>query len=229
MGRDCGWQRGEASEPWRTAQPQGCGGQSSEIPAQRISADQHSPALEACLLTHQGGQGLGAEARGSFVSLGLAAWTQPEGASAPQLGGRESGKSSGAAEEMRDFCLSLCLLVREERGFRAPPKWAPETSVRRGYQRGPQRWAWNANAAAATTKKPVYKQGSLSTHRPSQSLCILLVPGSCYPGTTSMGKCTAPQAGAMSWRPLLPQARPASIPLPHPRLSEPEPPNQLLL
>ena len=29
--------------------------------------------------------------------LGLAAWTQPEGASAPQLAGRESGKRSGAA------------------------------------------------------------------------------------------------------------------------------------
>ena len=36
--------RGEASEPQRRAQPQGCGGQSGEIPAQRIGADQHSPA-----------------------------------------------------------------------------------------------------------------------------------------------------------------------------------------
>ena len=50
MGRDCGWQRGEASEPQRRAQPQGCGGQSGEIPTQRISAEQHSPAREACLL-----------------------------------------------------------------------------------------------------------------------------------------------------------------------------------
>ena len=43
------WQRwwvdgGEASEPQKRAQQQGCRGQSGEIPAQRIGADQHSPA-----------------------------------------------------------------------------------------------------------------------------------------------------------------------------------------
>ena len=48
---------GEASEPQRRAQPQGCGGQSGEIPAQRIGVDQHSPAREACLLTRRGGRG----------------------------------------------------------------------------------------------------------------------------------------------------------------------------
>ena len=58
---------GEASEPQRRVQPQGCGGQSGEIPAQRISADQHSPAGEAYLLTHRGGRGLGAEAPASEV------------------------------------------------------------------------------------------------------------------------------------------------------------------
>ena len=61
------WQSGEASEPQRRAQQQGCRGQSGEIPAQRIGAGQHSPAREACLLTHQGGCGLGAEARASEV------------------------------------------------------------------------------------------------------------------------------------------------------------------
>ena len=61
-GGDCGWQRGEALEPRRRAQPQGCGGQSREIPAQRIGADQHSPAREACLLSRRGRRGLGAEA-----------------------------------------------------------------------------------------------------------------------------------------------------------------------
>ena len=65
MGGDGGWQRGEASETRRRAQPQGCGGQSEEIPAQRIGADQHSPAREARLLTCRGGRGLGAEARAS--------------------------------------------------------------------------------------------------------------------------------------------------------------------
>ena len=53
---------GEASEPRRRAQTQGCRGQSGEIPTQRISADQHSPAREASLLTRQGRRGLGAEA-----------------------------------------------------------------------------------------------------------------------------------------------------------------------
>ena len=53
---------GGASEPWRRAQPHGCGGQSGEVPTRRISANQHSPAREACLLTCRGGRGLGAEA-----------------------------------------------------------------------------------------------------------------------------------------------------------------------
>ena len=57
-----GWQ-GEGSEPWRRAQQQGCRGQSGEIPTQRIGADQHSPAQEACLLTSWGRLGLEAEAQ----------------------------------------------------------------------------------------------------------------------------------------------------------------------
>ena len=56
-----GWRlrvaEGEASEPRRRAQPQGCRGQSGEIPAQRLGAEQHSPAREACLLTRWGGWG----------------------------------------------------------------------------------------------------------------------------------------------------------------------------
>ena len=95
--------------------------------------------------------------------LGLAAWTQPEGVSAPQLAGRESWKKSGAAKEARDFFLPLCFPVRKERGFRAPPKRAPETGVSCGYQRGPQRRAWDAKASAAATKKPVYEHRTLST------------------------------------------------------------------
>ena len=102
--------------------------------------------------------------------LGLAAWTQPEGVSAPQLARRESGKRSGAAEQARDIFLHLCFLVCEERGFRAPPKRAPETGASLGYQRGPQRRAWDAKAAAATNKKPVCKHRSLSTPP---------LPGSC--------------------------------------------------
>ena len=69
-GGDGGWWGGEASEPRRRAQPQGCGGQSGEIPAQRIGAEQHSPARESCLLTRRGGRGLGAEARALVGSQG---------------------------------------------------------------------------------------------------------------------------------------------------------------
>ena len=78
---------GGASEPRRRAQPQGCGGQSREIPAQRLGAEQHSPAREASLLTRRGGWGLGAEAP------------------ALVLAGRESGKKSAAAKEARDHCF----------------------------------------------------------------------------------------------------------------------------
>ena len=70
MGGGCGWRSGGALDPWRKAQPQGCGGQSGEVPAQRIGADQHSPAREACLLNRRGGWGLGAEARASVGSQG---------------------------------------------------------------------------------------------------------------------------------------------------------------
>ena len=69
-GGDCGRRRGEALEPWRRVQQQGCGWQSREIPAQRMGADQHSPAQEACLLPCWGSRGLGAEARASVGSQG---------------------------------------------------------------------------------------------------------------------------------------------------------------
>ena len=92
---------GEASEPRRRAQPQGCGGQSGEMPTQRISADQHSPAREACLLPCQDGWGLGAEAWASVGSQGEDwSWLREhslKGASAPQLARRESRKTSGPA------------------------------------------------------------------------------------------------------------------------------------
>ena len=93
---------GKALEPQRRAQQQGCRGQGGEIPAQRIGADQHSPAREACLLTCRGRWGLGAEAPASEVrSQGEdGGWLREhslKGASAPQLAGRESGEKSGTA------------------------------------------------------------------------------------------------------------------------------------
>ena len=89
-------------EPQRRAQPQGCGRQSGEIPAQRISADQHAPAREACPLTGRGARGMGAEARASEVRSQAddGGWLREhslKGASAPWLAGRVSGKKSGPA------------------------------------------------------------------------------------------------------------------------------------
>ena len=133
---------GEASEPQRRVQQQVCRGQSGEIPAQRISADQHSPAREACLLTRRDGWGLGAEAQASEVRPQGEDWGwlcehSLKGVSMPQTARRESGKKSGPASEATDHCFR----VREERGFRAPPKRAPETGASHSYQRGHQRWA----------------------------------------------------------------------------------------
>ena len=147
----------EVSEPRRRAQQQGCEGQSGEIPAQRIGADQHSPAREACLLTCRDGWGLGAEACASEVGSQGENWGRLlehslKGVSAPRLARRESGKKSEAAEETKDFFLPLCFLVHEERGLRTPLKGAEETGASRGYQRGPQRWARDAKAAAAAPR-----------------------------------------------------------------------------
>ena len=64
-----------------------------------------------------------------------------KGATAPRLAQRRSGKGYGAAEEARDFFLLICFLVREERGFLAPLKGAPETGGSGGYQGRPQKWA----------------------------------------------------------------------------------------
>ena len=120
MGRDCGWQRGEASEPQKRAQPQVCRGQSREIPAQRISADQHSPAREACLLTRRGWWGLGAEARDSEVRSQGEDWGwQREhslnGATVPQIAGRESRKKLwNCRRDKRLFLASLFPGAREE-------------------------------------------------------------------------------------------------------------------
>ena len=60
-----------------------------------------------------------------------------KGDNAPQLAGRESRQKSGTAYEARDHCFR----EHKERGFRAPPKRAPETGVSRGYQCRHQRQA----------------------------------------------------------------------------------------
>ena len=97
--------------------------------------------------------------------LGLAAWTQPEGASAPQLAGREYGKKSGPAGKARDHCPRVCkesgFLLRVPTDDRTPPTRAPETGVSHSYHLGPLRWVQNTTTATAATKDPVCKCRSL--------------------------------------------------------------------
>ena len=115
-----------------------------------ISAEQHSPAREACLLTRRGGRGLGAEARASEVRPQREDWGwlgehSLKGASVPQIARRESGENSGPSAKARDLCFRVC----EERGFlpsvptegRALPKRAPEMGMSCGYHLEPQRQA----------------------------------------------------------------------------------------
>ena len=181
-----------------------------------------------------GRAGLGAEAPASVRSQGEDwGWRREhslKGASAPQLAGRESGKRSAVAEEARDFFLPLCFTARKERGFRAPPKRAPETGASRGDQRRPQRRARDTKAAAAATKKPVCEHTSLST----PPLPVACAARHCQ---APVIRRQLPQENARRTSgccnvttPLPPQARPASsVPLPPPGLGEPEPPKQLLL
>ena len=97
-----------------------------------------------------GRAGLGAEARASV------------------LAGRESGKKSAAAEEARDFFLPLCFMARKERGFRAPPKRAPEMGASRSYQR---RSHSNRGAEGKTERFPHRGSTPSSTQQPKRHVC----------------------------------------------------------
>ena len=148
-----------------------------------------------------------------------------KGASAPQLAGREFGKKSGSAEEARDHCFG----VHEERGFRAPRKRAPEMGASRGYQHGPQRRAWDTKAAAAATKRPVCKHRSLSTPPLPGAGAARHGQGPVIQGQLpqentqhASGCCNVMLASATAGSPRIHTP-------PSPGLSEPEPPNQLLL
>ena len=99
-GGSTGW--GGGSEPQRRAQQQGCRRQSGEIPTQRIGADQHSPAREACLLTRHTGRVLEAEAWASEVRSQGEDWGwlhehSLKGVSGATGSWRESRKKSGPA------------------------------------------------------------------------------------------------------------------------------------
>ncbi|KAJ8782426.1 hypothetical protein J1605_010134 [Eschrichtius robustus] len=143
----------------------------------------------------------------------------------------ERGDSERCLNELQKRARAAALSVdpRDRREPRLSTR-TPETVASRGYQRGPQRRAGDAKAAAAATKKPVCEHRSLSTPP---------LPGACAArhcqGPVIQGQLRREDAQrASGWcnvtTPLPPQARPASsVPLPPPGLSEPEPPKQLLL
>ena len=99
----------------------------------------------------------------------------------------------------------------------------------RGYQRGPQRRAWDAKAAAATTKKPVCEHRSLSTPPLPVACAVRHCQGPVIRGQLPWENARRASGWYNVTTPLMPQARPASVPLSPPGLSEPEPPKQLLL
>ena len=114
---ETGASRGYQHGPQRRAQAAAISADPTATGAQREKRrDSRTEAQRRAALTsprglsaHPPGRaGLGAEARASV------------------LAGRESGKKSAAAEEARDFFLTLCFVARKERGFRAPPKRTPD-------------------------------------------------------------------------------------------------------
>ena len=196
----------------------------------------HQPKRLVCSPARAGWRGLGTEALASEVRSQGEDWGwlcehSLKGASAPQLARRESRKKSGTAKEARDFSLPLCFLVHEERGLRVTLKGTPETGVSRGYQRGPQRRAWDAKAAAATTtKKPVCEHRSLSTPPLPGACAACHCQGPVIQGQLPQGEHMARlrllqrHTALCRWR-----LAPHSVLLPRPGLSEAEPPDQLLL
>ena len=172
MGRDCGWRRGEASEPRRRAQPQGCGGQSGEIPAQRLGADQHSPAREACLLSRRGGQGLGAEARASVGSQGEDwGWRREHSlkglAHHSWLGG-SPGKSLQLPKRQETFsCLFVSRHARRgnelQRRARAAAISADPIAT------GVQREKWRDSRTEARRRAALTSPRGLSAHPPGRA------------------------------------------------------------
>ena len=198
--------RGEALEPRRTAKQQGCGGQSGEIPTQRIGADQHSPAWEACLLTHQGGWGLGAEARASEVRPQGEDWGwlcehSLKGASAPQLAGRESGKFLDLPKRQETIVLGCARRRDSEHRLNELQTWVRAAAIsadtRDGHETLRLLLQPPRRLCASTGHYP-----HLPSWEPVQP-ATAKVPWSRdnFPGRTH----GAPQAGAMSRQP---QARP---------------------
>ena len=177
-------------ESRRRAQPQGCGGQSGEIPAQRIGADQHSPAGEACLLTRQGGRGwelrLGLRSQGEDWG-----WQREHSLQGlvRQPGG-SPGKSLQLPKRQETFsCLFVSWSARRgdsERRLNEPQRRARAAAISTDPRDGHE-----TLKLLPPPPKSLCASTGHSPHRPSGSWCSPPLPGSCDPGTTSPGERTA--------------------------------------
>ena len=155
----------------------------------------------------------------------------------PQLAGREYGKKSGPARLARDLCFG----VHEERGFLPMCPQKAEHCLSELQRRA-------RAVAISSDPRDGHKMLTLLLQLPRilcastghyrhplpGSLCSPPLPGSCDPGTTSLGEHTVHlsllqrHAGLCCCR-IAPHPVMATIPLPPPRLSEQDPPNQPLL
>ena len=186
------------------------------------------------LSAHPPGQaGLGAEARASVGSQGedwgwLCEHSLKELAHHSWLGGRP-GKSLQLPKRQETFS---CLFVsrRTRRGdSESRLKELQRRARAAAISVGPRDGRETLRLLLPPPKSLCATTGH-SPHRLSREpvqAATARVPGSGdnFPGRTH----GAPQAAATSRQPLPPQARPTSVPLPPPGLSEPEPPKQLLL
>ena len=185
---------GGASEPRRRAQPQGCGGKSGEILAQRLGAEQHSAAREACLLTRGGGRGLGAEARASVGSQGedwgwLCEHSLKGLVRHSWLGG-SPGKSLQLPKRQETFS---CLFV--SRGARRGDSEHRLNELQRraravAISADPRDGHETLRLLLPPPRSLCAAQITLHTAPPG-SLCSPPLPGSRDPGTTSPGERTA--------------------------------------
>ena len=180
------WWRGEASEPQRRAQQQRCGGQSGEIPVQRIRANQHSPAQEACLLTRRGRWGLGAEVRASVGSQGEDwGWLREhslKGLVRHSWPGVSLGKSLDLPKRQETIVSGYTRRGDSERCLNELQRRARAAAISADRRDGHE-----------TLRQLLPPPGSLCArtgHSPHRGSCSPRLPGSRNPGTTSPGERT---------------------------------------
>ena len=177
---------GEASEPHRRKQQQGCRRQGREIPntedhcrpglTSLISLSPHPPTGQ------RGAEALALEVRSQGEDWGWLYKNSMKRASKQQLTRGNPGKSLELPESQKTIFLG----VGEENVFRAQLKQASKMAMSHGYQSRHQRRTWNSNTAAAP--RTLCASTDHYLHVPPRRLYNRPLPGSCDTGTTSLGR-----------------------------------------